>query len=404
MALLSVADALARVLAHAAPLPVEQVAIDVAHGRVLAEDLTALRTQPPGDVSAMDGYAVRAADLHTLPARLKVIGEVAAGHPFDEEIGSGEAARIFTGGLLPPGADMVVIQEDVAREGDWIIVRQAGGVGKHVRHAGIDFRDGDRLLAKGRRLSGRDVTLAAAMNRGTLAVHRPPKVALLATGDELIWPGREPKRGEIVYSNGYAIAALARAEGAETVNLGIAPDRLEEIVAAMRRARALGVDLLVTTGGASVGERDLMHRALAAEGADLSFWKVALRPGRPLMHGRLGEMHVLGLPGNPVSAFVCSLIFMVPLLRKMSGRGDVQTESESARLAVPLKANDGREDYLRASLAPASDGGPPLATPFPSQDSSLMRPLAQANCLIIRPPFAPVAEAGDPCRILRLPF
>jgi molybdopterin molybdotransferase len=404
MALLPVAEALAKVLAHAAPLSTEQVPLDDAHGRVLAEDLAALRTQPPADVSAMDGYAVHAADVEKLPARLKVIGEVAAGHPFDGAVARGETARIFTGGVLPAGTDTVVIQEDVAREGDWITVKDAGGAGKHVRHGGIDFRTGETLLAKGRHLTGRDLTLAAAMNRPRLPVYRRPKVAILATGDELVLPGRQPGPGEIVYSNGYSIIALARTEGAEVTNLGIARDDLPEIVAAMRRAREAGADVLITTGGASVGEHDLMQKALAVEGTDLSFWKVALRPGRPLMHARAGAMHVLGLPGNPVSAFVCSTLFMVPLLRKLSGRPDLEIETESARLSVPLPANDQRQDYLRATLSPAPDGGLPLATPVPSQDSSLMAPLSRADCLIIRAPFAGPAAAGDVCRIVKLPL
>lgn len=404
MALLPVADALAKILQHADPLPAESVPLDEAHGRVLAQDLVALRTQPPDDVSAMDGYAVRAADVATVPVRLKVIGEVAAGHPFDRAVGPGEAARIFTGGVMPTGADTVVVQEDVTRENGVAVIGTASPTGKHIRRAGIDFRQGSMLLAKGQQLSGRDVMLAAGMNHPKLSVYRRPKVALLATGDELVLPGETPGPGQIVYSNGYGVMALARAEGADVSNLGVAKDKLDVIVAAMRRAKDLGTDVLVTTGGASVGEHDLMQKALAGEGVALSFWKVALRPGRPMMHGRAGPMHVLGLPGNPVSAFVCAVLFLAPLLRKLSGRSDVEPATESAVLGTPLRANDERADYLRATLTPTADGGLPVASPVPSQDSSLMAPLAGADCLIIREPFAPAARAGEACRIVKLPL
>jgi molybdopterin molybdotransferase len=403
VALLPVAEALQRVLVHALPLPAESIALADAHGRVLAQDLSAARTQPPDDVSAMDGYAVRAIDVATPGAHLRVIGEVAAGHPFAGRVGSAEAARIFTGGVIPPGADTVVIQEDVTRNADNIVVGVAAGPGKHVRKAGIDFQAGTTLLKQGRRLTGRDLTLAAAMNHAMLPVYRKPRVAVLATGDELVLPGEKPRPGQIVYSNGYSVIALARTECAEVINLGIARDQLEEIVAAMRRAREWGADMLITSGGASVGDYDLMQQAFTAESIDLSFWRVALRPGRPLMHGRMGQTHVLGLPGNPVSAFVCALLFMVPLIRKVSGRIDAEPQIESARLGSALRANDERSDYLRATLT-SGENGPPVATAFPAQDSSLMTPLANADCLIIRAPFAPAAAAGDVCRIVKLPL
>ena len=256
------------------------------------------------------------------------------------------------------------------------------------------------LLRKGQRLSDRDLMLAAAMNHARLPVHRRPKVAVLATGDELVPPGSTPKPGEIVYSNGYAIIALARAAGAEVSDLGIARDKVEDIAAAVRKARASGADILVTSGGASVGEHDLVQRALKAEGLDLSFWRVALRPGRPMMHGRLGGMHVLGVPGNPVSAYVCAFLFLVPLIARLSGRSDVERRPEAARLGRDLPANDERADYLRAVLTPGPDG--PIATPLPAQDSSLMAPLAKASCLLIREPNAPAASSGSPCVILKL--
>ena len=334
MALLSVADALAQVLKDAQPLAAEQAPLADTVGRVLAADLEALRTQPPADVSAMDGYAVRAADVATAPAKLKVIGEVAAGRPFERAIAAGETARIFTGGVVPAGADTVVIQEITTREGDVVIIEKTTAKGRNVRLQGLDFKAGDVLLPKGHRLTTRDLALAASMNRPLLPVHRRPKIAVLATGDELVPPGSTPGPGQIVYSNGFSLAALARAEGADVSDLGIVPDRLDETVAAVRRARELGVDVLVTTGGASVGEYDLVQQAFAAEGMDLSFWKVALRPGRPLMHGRLGAMQVLGLPGNPVSSYVCAFLFLVPLIRRLSGRSDLSPPTESARWAA----------------------------------------------------------------------
>ena len=400
MALMPVAEALARVLADAAPLPAERVPLRQAVGRVLTEDVTALRTQPPAAVSAMDGYAVRACDVANVPATLRVTGEVAAGHPFPGAVGAREAARIFTGGMMPAGADTVVIQELAARDGDRVTFAKPTAKGRNVRAEGIDFAQGDTLLRKGQRLSGRDVMLAAAMNHPALPVHRRPKVAVLGTGDELVPPGTTPKPGEIVYSNGFALLALAEGEGAESTDLGIARDRVEDIAAAVRRARDWGADILVTSGGASVGEHDLVQRALRAEGLDLSFWRVALRPGRPMMHGRLGPMQVLGVPGNPVSSYVCAFLFLVPLIRRLAGRADLTPTPEPARLGHDLPVNDERADYLRALLTAGPDG--PIATPLPAQDSSLMAPLAQAGCLLIREPNAPAAEAGSPCVILKL--
>ena len=401
MALMPVAEALARVLAEAEPLPAEPTPLVDACGRVLAGDVTALRTQPPADVSAMDGYAVRAADVDKAPVRLTLIGEVAAGHPFEGAVGPGEAARIFTGGVLPPGADTIVIQENAVREGDTVVIAASASKGKHVRVKGLDFQCGSVLLARGHRLTDRDLALAAAMNHPTVPVHRRAKVAVLATGDELVMPGTMPGFGEIVYSNGYATMALARHEGCEVVDLGIVPDRLPETVAGVRRARDIGADILVTSGGASVGDYDLVQKALAAEGLALSFWKVALRPGRPMMHGRLGAMHVLGLPGNPVSSYVCAVLFLVPLMRRLAGRGDVAPILDVARLGCDLPANDERADYLRATLAPGPDGMP-VATPAAVQDSSMLTRLACADCLLVRQPHAPAARAGEPCTIIKL--
>src|SRR3954470_13068721 len=397
-----VADALSAVLAGAEALPEEKVALDAAHHRVLARDVAALRTQPPQAMSAMDGYAVRAADASTVAARLKVIGEVAAGRPFDIALRAGEAVRIFTGGVIPRGADAVVIQEDTVRDGDSIDITEAAGAGRHIRPAGVDFREGDVLLRAGRRLTDRDLSLAAGMNHPELSVRRRPKVAVLATGDELVMPGTTPGPGQIVYSNGYALRALARAEGADTIDLGIAADTLEATSRGIRRARDAGADVLVTIGGASVGDHDLVKQSLHAEGMTMAFWRIAMRPGKPMMHGRLGAMRVIGLPGNPVSSYVCGFLFMVPLIRALSGRADVHHRTEAAILARDLPANDVREDYLRAGLEEREDGVL-VATTVDSQDSSLLANLAAARALVVRSPFAPAAKAGAPCTILRLP-
>jgi molybdopterin molybdotransferase len=399
--LLLVADALARVLDGVEPLPSENAPLIEAESRVLAADVAALRTQPPADMSAMDGYAVRAADVAQVPAALNLIGEVAAGRPFDGEVHAGQAARIFTGGVVPPGADTIVIQENTERDGDRVTVRQSSAAGRHIRRAGLDFRQGQVLLPRGRRLTDRDVMLAAAMSHPTLPVHRRPKVAVLATGDELRPPGSTLGPGEIVYSNGYALMALARNEGATVTDLGIVPDKVEATVEAIRKARASGADVLVTTGGASVGDYDLVQRGLKAEGLELSFWRVALRPGRPMMNGRLGPMHVLGMPGNPVSAYVCSYLFLVPLIRRLCGRSDLSPAPESAVLGVDLPENDERADYMRATLAPGPNGTP-VATPVKIQDSSMMAALANADCLLVREPFEKAARAGSRCSILRL--
>jgi molybdopterin molybdotransferase len=399
--LLLVADALARVLDGVAPVPGETVPLLDAAGRVLSSDLVALRTQPPEDLSAMDGYAVRAVDVARVPTTLKVIGEVAAGHPFEGAIGDGQAARIFTGGVVPPGADTIVIQENTRRAGEDVTVTSPSSKGKHIRRAGLDFTKGQTLLKAGHRLTDRDLMLAAAMNHPSLPVHRRAKIAVLGTGDELKPPGSNPEPGEIIYSNGFALMALARAEGCEVVDLGVVPDDIDATIAAIRKAKTSGADILLTSGGASVGDYDLVQKGLSAEGLALSFWKVALRPGRPMMHGRLGAMHVLGVPGNPVSAFVCAILFLVPLIRRLHGRVDVEPQPESAVLGIDLPENDERADYMRATLETRGDGTL-VVTPLPVQDSSMIAALAKADCLLAREPFAPAAAAGSRCNILRL--
>jgi molybdopterin molybdotransferase len=295
----------------------------------------------------------------------------------------------------------VVIQEVTTRDGDVVAVKRPEAKGRNVRPEGLDFKAGAALLAKGHRMTSRDIALAGAMNHATVPVHRRPRLAVLATGDELVEPGTPPAPGQIVSSNAFALMAIASREGAHTLDLGVAPDRLDATVAAVRRARAAGVDVLVTTGGASVGDYDFVQQAFAAEGMALSFWKVALRPGRPLMHGRLGGMQVLGLPGNPVSSFVCAALFLVPLLRRLAGRADLSLPIERAVLGCALGPNDERADYMRATLATGPDGAA-VATPFPKQDSSMLAPLARADCLIVREPFEPAVEAGAACAVLKL--
>jgi molybdopterin molybdotransferase len=402
VALMPVADALSAILGGAEPLAEEMVALDAAYHRVLARDAAALRTQPPQAMSAMDGYAVRAADASDLDARLTVIGEVAAGRPFNKMVGAGEAVRIFTGGVIPEGADAVIIQEDTVVDGRRIAITEAAVAGRHIRPAGVDFRRGDVLLSAGSRLTDRDLSLAAGMNYPELAVRRRPKVAVLATGDELVMPGSTPGPGQIVYSNGYAVRALTRDEGAETIDLGIAADTVAATTLGIRRARDIGADILITTGGASVGDHDLVKQSLEAEGVAMAFWQIAMRPGKPMMHGRLGAMRVIGLPGNPVSSYVCSYLFLVPLIRALLGRTTIHHVRETALLGRDLGANDQREDYLRARLETRADGAL-IATPVNHQDSSLLGNLAAARALVIRAPFAPAVTAGSPCEFLRLP-
>lgn len=400
MALVPVAEALATMLQDAAPLGVETLPIGQCAGRVLADDLRALRTQPPFPASAMDGYAVRAADIARVPARLSVIGESAAGRGFAGSVGSGQAVRIFTGAPVPEGADAVVIQEDTERPAaDAVVVLKPTPAGKSVRPAGMDFAQGEIALSKGRLLDPAALGLAAAANHAALPVFRKPKVAILATGDELRLPGEEPGPDEIVASNTFTAAAQIRDAGGEPIDLGIAPDRLETIADRIRAAIAAGADILVTLGGASVGDHDLVQKALVAEGMALAFWKIAMRPGKPMLTGRIGAMRVIGLPGNPVSSFVCGVLFVQPLVRRLAGLADAPPPA-SARLGADMKANDEREDYVRARVVKTAEGL--VATPFPVQDSSMLSTLAAAEGLILRAPHAPAAMAGDACRILML--
>jgi molybdopterin molybdotransferase len=400
MSLLPVEEALARILADVEPVGHETVALAKARGRVLAAPVVALRTQPPFDASAMDGFALRAED-GVKGRGLSLVGEAAAGRAFDGEVAPGQTVRIFTGAPVPAGADAVLVQEQAQRRGDEVVVESPVKPGQNIRRRGLDFREGDAALSPPLLLGPRDLALAAAANHPALAVRRRPKLALLATGDEIVPPGSPIGPSQIVASNNYAVAAMAEAEGASVIDLGIAGDDFDALALAIRRARDQGADVLVTIGGASVGEHDLVQAALAREGMELGFWRIAMRPGKPMMHGRLGPMHIMGLPGNPVSAVVCAILFLVPLLRSLLGRRDVRLRRMRARLAVPLHRNDLREDYLRATAAPGEDGYPRV-TPFALQDSSMVSVLQQAQCLLVRMPNAPAAEAGEECEIIDL--
>lgn len=402
--MISVAEARQQILAAAGgPRGSESVPLGEALGRTLAAPLVAKRTQPPVAVSAMDGFAVRAADVASLPARLKVIGASAAGHGFHSTVGRGEAVRIFTGAPVPRGADAILIQENAQLEGDAVLPSASVAVGKHIRAAGIDFSQGEVRLEAGRRLGPIEIALAAAMNYADLPVVRRPRVAILATGDELVAPGGALGPEQIVASNAPGVAAFVRLAGGVPVDLGIAGDDFAALEAAIRKARAVETDVLVTLGGASVGEHDLVQSALTHQGMQLGFWRVAMRPGKPLIHGRLGDMSILGLPGNPAASIVCALVFLVPLLRALCGDPSAGADdSEPARLGAALPANGPREDYMRARLEPSPDGLP-VATPFAGQDSSLLSIFAEAQCLLIRSPQVPAAQAGDLCRVIRLP-
>ncbi|HLI11384.1 MAG TPA: gephyrin-like molybdotransferase Glp [Alphaproteobacteria bacterium] len=398
--MISVEEALARVLAAFAPLAAEHVSIAAGLGRVLAEDVVARVTQPPQAVSAMDGYAVRAGDVATVPATLRRVGEAPAGGAYGRALRPGEAVRIFTGGPVPAGADAIVIQEDTRAEGDKVTVLEAPRPGRHIRPAGLDFKRGEIGLKAGRRLGPRDIGLAAAMNVPWLAVRRRPRVAILATGDEIVMPGDPLGPNQIVSSNALALAAAIAAWGGEPVNLGIAQDTPESLQA-LAGGGARGADLLVTTGGASVGEHDLVQSALGDKGLAVDFWTVAMRPGKPLIFGRLGETPLLGLPGNPVSSMVCAIVYLRPAIERMLGLAASEAPPATARLGRDLGENDRRQDYLRSRLERAPDGEL-IALPFEVQDSSMLSRLAAADCLVIRPPHAPPAKAGTRVPIIPL--
>jgi molybdopterin molybdotransferase len=396
--MIHIEDARARILATLRPTPAEIVALAEAWSRVAAAPVVARLTQPPADVSAMDGYALRATD-GTLGARLAVIGAAPAGHPFDGTIGPGQAVRLFTGSVVPAGADSILLQEDATRDGDHVTINEAVTARRHIRRTGQDFAAGDTVVAAGRRFTARDVGLAAAANHPWISVHRRPRVAILATGDEIAMPGEPIPAGGIVSSNSHALAALVRASGGDPVVLPVARDDRATIAGT---ADAIGgMDMLVTTGGASVGDHDLVIESLRQRGMVLDFWQIAMRPGKPLLFGQLSAIPVLGLPGNPVSALVCAVLFLVPAITRLCGLPGDPPTTEPAKLGAKLSANDHRADHLRAMLSHGPDGDS-IVTPFPIQDSAMLQRLARADALILRAPHAPALPEGADVRIIRL--
>ena len=391
--MISVEEALSRITAGLAVMPVETVAVSDAAGRVLAEPVMARRSQPPFEVSAMDGWAVRAADVAKVAAALTAVGAAPAGGAFDGVVGPGQAVRIFTGGPVPKGADCIVLQEDAEQAGSQVTVREGAPAGRYIRPLGLDFREGEVGLPAGRWLTAADIGLAAAMNVPWLQVRRRPRIAILATGDELVRPGEPIGPNQIVSSNSLALAALVRAAGAEAIDLGIARDERDSLIA--QAAGAQGADMLVTIGGASVGDHDLVQKVLSEQGLKVDFWQIAMRPGKPLMFGQIRGIPLIGLPGNPVSALVCSLLFLRPAIGRMLALAEKDRPAARARLGCPLGANDRRQDYLRSALRYDAEGTA-IATPFEKQDSSMLSRLAAADCLVIRPPPAPpgVGESG----------
>jgi molybdopterin molybdotransferase len=387
--MLSVTEAHARLMRLFAPVGVEAVPLRAAAGRVLAEDAVARRSQPPFPASAMDGYAVRAADAFD-GAHLRVTGLSTAGSGFDGRVGPGEAVRIFTGAPVPEGADLIVIQEDVDRAGDFVTLRPGRDAADYIRPAGGDFAAGSRLTAP-RRLTAPEIALLAAMNVDPVKVSRRPVVALIPTGDELVWPGEEPGRDQIVSSNNFGLKAMLEAQGAEARLLPIARDTAESLAAVL--ALTEGADLIVTLGGASVGDFDLVQKTAIAHGLTLDFYKVAMRPGKPLMAGRLGAVPLIGLPGNPVSAMVTGQLFLRPAVDAMLGLPAGLPAASRARLEGDIGPNGPREHYMRATVTAGEDGW--LCRPFARQDSSLLSVLAAANALMVRAPHDPARTAGD---------
>jgi molybdopterin molybdotransferase len=401
MSLMPVAEALEKLLADVSPLESEMVPLEHANGRFLATPLASTRTQPPFTASAMDGYAICHQDLVDGLTELSVIGEAPAGHGFSGTVNAGQTVRIFTGAPVPTGADTILIQENASRTGDLISILESPAKGAFVRPAGLDFSKGEILLNPPLRFDYRHLALAAAMNHAELPVIRQPKVAILATGDELVRPGAEPGPDQIIASNHAGVAALVEDCGAVPLDLGISSDDPVALASHVRKAIEEEADILVTLGGASVGDHDLVQDVLGKEGMDLSFWRIAMRPGKPLMAGRLGKTKVLGLPGNPVSSLVCGLLFLKPLLQSMLGQPNETSKLNNAILTADLPENDRRQDYVRATLSEETDSRLSV-TPFEKQDSSMLALLSRSGALIVRPPHGPALKAGTPVPILVL--
>lgn len=400
-ALLPVSKAREMIISSLTRLDIEHIPLSRARTRVLAENIIARVSHPPADVSAMDGYAIRFEDVPSVPLTLEVVGESGAGHPWKGTLGIGQAVRIFTGAHIPAGANTVVMQENTKAHGtnaNTVVIVEMPERARHIRPMAQDFRAGDTGLTAPRKLSARDIGFLAAMNIPLVPVARKPRIGVLSTGDEIVMPGETPTEGQIVSANGPGLCAFIESCGGEAIHLGVAKDELEALRAAIARAEPL--DMLVTSGGVSVGDHDLMRKALQSDDFRLAFHKIAMRPGKPLLFGRIGKnqrLPVLGLPGNPVSAMICAVLFLGPALARMQGLPGDAPATLPARLATDLKENDGREDYLRASLK--SDL---TVTPFPKQDSGMVSSLAIANALILRPPHAPAAKAGDLVPVIML--
>lgn len=396
--MLSVAEAQARILADLVPTGPELVPLADSWGRIVAADIVARLDNPPADVSSMDGYAVRAADC-TPGGVLSLVGESPAGHPFAGQVGQGETVRIYTGSLVPDGADAILIQENAQQDKGAVTVTVPPGSGQYIRRRGQDFARGKVVVPAGRALTARDIGLVAAANHAWVPVRRRPVVVILSTGDEIALPGEPIAPGGIANSNTPMLAALVRACGGVPVMLPSARDTASDIA---RLAQGIETaDLLLTAGGASVGRYDLVQQGLEQIGLSVDFWKIAMRPGKPLMHGRIGRVPVLGLPGNPVAALVCGLVFALPAIRTLAGHTAPHLPEDMAILGGDLPENDRRADYLRATLSRAPDGGL-IATAFSRQDSAMLHTLASSEALIMRSPHAPPARAGTPCRIIRL--
>ena len=395
--MISVDAAIARIESALLPVEPESVSIADAAGRVLAHTVTAKLNQPPSPVSSMDGYALRAEDASKAGVTLEVIGSSPAGHPFAGYVRAGQAVRVFTGGVVPKGADAIVIQEDATAEGNQVTLNVPAISGRHIRAAGLDFKAGEVLAASGHKLTARDLSLVAAGDISQVFVRRRPIITIAATGDELSQPGTPRKPGGIVASSGYALSAMIRRWGGHAVDLGIFSDTPEAVASIADKAK--GADLIVTLGGASVGDHDLVQKALGPKGFELDFWKIAMRPGKPLIFGRLGTTPLIGLPGNPVSTLVCAMLFLRPAINAMLDLRETQ-DSVTAKLSSDLKANDSRQDYVRAKIQ--FNNGERFVDPFAVQDSSMLSVLSKADALIVRVPNAPAAGAGETVTILLL--
>ncbi len=403
--LVAATDALQLILADARPLTSEPVALENAAGRVLANDLKALRTQPPFDASAMDGYGARQSDINSLPVTLKIIGQSAAGRPFGQPIGPGEAVRIFTGAQVPDGVDTIIIQEHTTPSVNHVQILKHAPAGKFIRRAGLDFREGETLLNKDRILDPQSIGLAASMNHRQIEVWKKPLVAIIATGDELVLPGEKLKAGQIIASNSYALAAIAEQSGANAIDMGIARDTVDSLIELTSSAIERGADIIVTMGGASVGDHDLVLPAMQEAGFIFEFKKIAMRPGKPFLFAKKSVngkiIRLLGLAGNPVSSIIAAQVFVRPLIGKLAGLPPAFALPRPAVLGRDLPANDDRQEYMRASLE-LDNEGTMVATPFNSQDSSMLANLTRADCLLIRPVGAPAAKISDPCEIVLL--